>query len=45
MKFSIEEGVRMVKGDQKEARHCYNLSLKSTPRQYNLGEKAMEDGK
>jgi len=45
MKFLTEEGVGVVKGDQKEARRCYNLSLKSTPRQYNLGEKAKEDGK
>ncbi|XP_062170982.1 uncharacterized protein LOC133876752 [Alnus glutinosa] len=37
MKFPTEEGVGVVKGDQKEARRCYNLSLKSTPRQYNLG--------
>ncbi|XP_062151978.1 uncharacterized protein LOC133860372 [Alnus glutinosa] len=45
MKFPTEEGVGVVKGDQKEARRCYNLSLKSTPRQHNLGEKAKEDGK
>jgi hypothetical protein len=45
MKFPTEEGIRVVKGDQKEARRCYNLSLKSTPRQYNLGEKDKEDGK
>jgi hypothetical protein len=45
MKFPTEEGVGVVKGDQKEARRCYNLSLKSTPRQDNLGEKAKEDGK
>jgi hypothetical protein len=45
MKFPTEEGVGAVKGDQKEARRCYNLSLKDTPRQHNLGEKAKEDGK
>jgi hypothetical protein len=45
MKFPTEEGVRVVKGDQKEARRYYNLSLKDTPRQHNLGEKAKEDGK
>ncbi|XP_062155324.1 uncharacterized protein LOC133863398 [Alnus glutinosa] len=45
MKFPTEEGVGVVKGDLKEARRCYNLSLKSTPRQHNLGEKAKEDGK
>jgi hypothetical protein len=45
MKFPTEEGVGVVKGDQKEARRCYNLSFKNTPRQYNLGEKAKEDGK
>jgi hypothetical protein len=32
MKFLTKEGVGVVKGDQKEARRCYNLSLKSTPR-------------
>jgi hypothetical protein len=45
MKFPTEEGVGVVKGDQKEARRCYKLSLKSTQRQHNLGEKAKEDGK
>jgi hypothetical protein len=45
MKFLIEEGVEVVKGDQKEARRCYNLSLKSTPEKYDLGEKTKEDGK
>ncbi|XP_062162167.1 uncharacterized protein LOC133869226 [Alnus glutinosa] len=45
MKFPTEEGVGVVKGDQKESRRCYNLSLKDTPRQHNLGEKAKEDGK
>jgi hypothetical protein len=44
MKLLTEEGVKVVKGDQKEARRCYNLSLKSTPKQRNLGEKAKEDG-
>jgi hypothetical protein len=27
MKFLTTEGVRVVKGDQREARRCYNLSL------------------
>jgi hypothetical protein len=36
---ATEEGVGVVKGDQKEARRCYNLSLKDTLRQHNLGEK------
>jgi hypothetical protein len=45
MKFPTEEGVGVVKGDQKEARRCYNLSLKDISRQHNLGEKAKEDGK
>jgi hypothetical protein len=45
MKFPTEEGVGVVKGDQKEARRCFNLSLKSTLRQYKLGEKTKEDGK
>jgi len=44
MKFPTKEGVGVVKGDQKEARRCYNLSLKDTPRQYNLSEKAKEEG-
>jgi hypothetical protein len=45
MKFPTEEGVGEVKGDQREARRCYNLSLKDTPRQHSLGEKTKEDGK
>jgi hypothetical protein len=45
MKFPTEERVGVVKGDQKEARRCYNLSLKDTSRQHNLGEKTKEDGK
>jgi len=45
MKFPTEEGVGVVKGDQREARRCYNLSLKDTPRQHNLGEKTKENGK
>jgi hypothetical protein len=45
MNFPTEEGVGVVKGDQKEARRCYNLSLKDTPRQNNLGEKTKEDGR
>jgi hypothetical protein len=45
MKFPTEEGVGVVKGDQKEARCCYNLSLKSTPEKYDLGEKTKEDEK
>jgi hypothetical protein len=45
MKFPTEKGVGVVKGDQKEARCCYNLSLKDTPRQNNLGEKTKEDEK
>jgi hypothetical protein len=45
MKFPIKEGVRVVKGDQKEARRCYNLSLRNTPKKYYLGEKTKEEGK
>jgi len=45
MKFPTEEGVGVVKGDQKEARRCYNFSLKSTPKKYDLGEKTKGDGK
>jgi hypothetical protein len=39
MKFPTAEGVGVVKGDQREARRCYNLSLKS----HNLGEKTKEE--
>jgi hypothetical protein len=45
MKFPTEEGVGEVKGDQREARRCYNLSLKETPGQHSWGEKTKEDGK
>jgi hypothetical protein len=45
MKFPTEEGVGEVKGDQREARRCYNLSLKDTPRQHSRGEKTKEEGK
>jgi hypothetical protein len=45
MKFLTEEGVEVVKGDQKEARRCYNLSLKSTLEKYNLVKKTKEDRK
>jgi hypothetical protein len=45
MKFSTEEGVGAVKGDQRKARRCYNLSLKSTPKKYDLGKKTKEEGK
>jgi hypothetical protein len=31
MKFPTEEGIGVMKGDQREARRCYNFSLKSTP--------------
>jgi len=44
MKFPTEEGFGVVKGDQNKARRCYNLSLKDTSRQNNLGEKAKEEG-
>jgi hypothetical protein len=40
MKFSIDEGVMVVKGDQREAQRCYNTSLKNL-----LEEKTKEDGK
>jgi len=39
MKFPTAEGVGVVKGDQREARRCYNLSLKN----HNLGEKTKEE--
>jgi hypothetical protein len=46
MKFPIDQGVRIVKGDQREARPCYNMTLKKTfPDETNLREKSREDGK
>jgi hypothetical protein len=45
MKFPTPEGVRVVKGDQREARRCYNLSLKNSREIHNLGEKTKEEGK
>ncbi len=39
IKFQTTEGIGVVKGDQREARRCYNLSLKS----HNLGEKTKEE--
>jgi len=45
MKVPTIEGVGVVKGDQREARRCYNLSLKNPPEIHNLGEKNKEDGR
>jgi hypothetical protein len=45
MKFPTEEGVGVVKGGQREARRCYNLSLKSTPKKCSLGKKTKEEEK
>jgi hypothetical protein len=42
MKFPTEEGIGVMKGDQREARRCYNFSLKSTPEKQNLREKTKE---
>lgn len=42
MKFLTPEGIGVVKGDQREARRCYNLSLKNPPEIHNLGEKTKE---
>jgi hypothetical protein len=42
MKFPTPEGVGVAKGDQREARRCYNLSLKNPPKIHNLGEKTKE---
>jgi hypothetical protein len=39
MKFPTPKGVGVVKGDQREARRCYNLSLKNSPEIHHLGEK------
>jgi hypothetical protein len=45
MKFPIEEGIGFVKGDQREARRCYNLSFKNSPEKNNLREKTKEEEK
>jgi hypothetical protein len=45
MKFPTEAWVEVVKGDQREARRCYNLSLKSSLKKYNLREKTKEEEK
>jgi hypothetical protein len=45
MKFPTTEGVGVVKGDQREARRCYNLSLKNPSKIHNLGEKTKEKEK
>jgi hypothetical protein len=45
MMFPTEEGIGVVKGDQREARCCYNLSLKNSPEKYNLMEKIKEEEK
>lgn len=45
MKFLTDEGVGVVKGDQKATRLCYNTTLKNLPEETNLGEKTKEDGK
>jgi hypothetical protein len=43
MKFPTNEGVRVVKGYQREERRCYNLSLKNPPEIHNLGKKTKEE--
>jgi hypothetical protein len=45
IKFPTEAWVEVVKGDQREARRCYNLSLKSSLKKYNLREKTKEEEK
>jgi len=45
MKFPTAEGIRVVKGDQREARRCYNLSLKNLPETHKLGEKTKKGGR
>jgi hypothetical protein len=45
MKFLTSKGVGVVKGDQREERRCYNLSLKNSPEIHNLWGKTKEDGK
>jgi hypothetical protein len=45
MKFPTDEGVGLVRGEQKVARTCYNASLKGLLGETILGEKAKVDGK
>jgi hypothetical protein len=45
MKFPTNEGVGVVRGDQKAARVCYNTSLKSLPKEIALREKTKSDEK
>jgi hypothetical protein len=45
MKFPTKERVGVVKEDQQEARCCYNLSLKTIPKENKLREKTKEDGR
>jgi hypothetical protein len=45
IKFPTDEGVGVVKGNQKAARDCYNISLKGLPEETTLGEKTKLDGK
>lgn len=45
MKFPTDEGIGVVRGEQKAARECYSMSLKGLPERTHLGEKIMSDGK
>ncbi len=46
MKFPTGQRVGIVKGDQRESRRCYNMTLKKTLHdETNLGEKTRKDGK
>lgn len=44
MKFLTNEGVGIVKGDQKAARVCYNASLKGLPKRLLLARRPSQMG-
>jgi hypothetical protein len=45
MKFPIEEGVGVEKGDQRMARECDNTSFKKLTEAAKLGERKKDDEK
>jgi hypothetical protein len=45
MKFPTTKRIGVVKGDQRKARRCYNLSLKNLPETHKLGEKTKKGGR
>jgi hypothetical protein len=44
MKFLIEEGVGVEKGDQRMARECYNTSLTKLPKAISSGKRQRRMG-